>query len=144
VKTKNKRTNKEFSLSENCPFNVKIGTIDKNNPSVIYINGHGWIKPTSEMNYGKIMNMVERRFEKKLMERIGKTNGFLDDYIMNFESCPNYMKIDKKTFINFEAYIKQKKDCIKIEDVRDKLTVPLKNLANDLVDIVSDENFEMC
>ena len=127
-----KRTNKVLKIKENAPFSIKIGTVNKENPSTFFVNGHSWLIPTFEENFTEAVNKVNRQFKKYIVNFLNNSQNLENKYILNFESTSNYMKKGKKTFVNFEVYFIQKNANKSIFELKDELNDSLIILGENL------------
>ncbi len=127
-----KRTNKVLKIKENAPFSIKIGTVNKENPSTFFVNGHSWLIPTFEENFTEAVNKVNRQFKKYIVNFLNNSQNLENKYILNFESTSNYMKKGKKTFVNFEVYFIQKNANKSIFELKDELNDSLMILGENL------------
>lgn len=104
-------------------FKLKIGTLNKKNPISFYIEGNTYITPLKEeKGYTKQLELVRRTFKRNISDVIKDSNLVDSFYILNFEVASERIKLDKKTYLNFECYFRQKSktpksmDMIKNED----------------------------
>ena len=61
-----KRQKKEYNLDVCNHIILKYGTVNRDNPQVIYVSGKCWISPKDEMNYGKAISEIERNMRKNI------------------------------------------------------------------------------
>ena len=140
-----KRTNKIVKVKEGLIVPLNIGTTDKKNPSVFFINGALWVMPLFYDNYTKAVENIEKSFRQYISSAL-KMNDILNDkYILNMESTPNYMKYRKKTYINFELYLKQsnEKELMDFNSLKDGIMYIIYGMSSHLYDTVKDNGFDI-
>lgn len=136
---KEARLNNEKRI-ENQNFRLKIGTTNKLQPIVVYVEGKAFISPKEEkFDYTKDVSEIRHSFKQSITEGLYKTTLFDNKYILDFQVATSGIKPEKKSFLSFQFYLRQNKDDIK------KLP-DLKNLAGEfiteVVDSLSDSIYE--
>lgn len=136
---KEARLNNEKRI-ENQNFRLKIGTTNKLQPIVVYVEGKAFISPKEEKyDYTKDVSEIRHSFKQSITEGLYKTALFDNKYILDFQVATSGIKPEKKSFLSFQFYLRQNKDDIK------KLP-DLKNLAGEfiteVVDSLSDSIYE--
>ena len=139
-----KRTNKVLKINENAPFSMKIGTINKENPSSFFVNGQSWMIPLCDDDYNELTNKINKQFKKEISNFLSCNPNLEKKYILNFETTSNYMKKGKKTFVNFEAYFVQKDNNVKsIYELKDELSGSIIELGEKLEEIFIKSYFKV-
>ena len=139
-----KRTNKVLKINENAPFSMKIGTINKENPSSCFVNGQSWMIPLCDDDYNELTNKINKQFKKEISNFLSCNPNLEKKYILNFETTSNYMKKGKKTFVNFEAYFVQKDNNVKsIYELKDELSGSIIELGEKLEEIFIKSYFKV-
>lgn len=128
-----KRTNQKITLHINDTCDMLCGTTNKYQPKVIYVSGKTWVEPMQDKDYNLIINNIFINFKKELYKRILSTQFFDKNFITNFEITQTSLKIHKKSFLNFEIYLRQKNDILLLQDLEEKITLFFKPLINDLI-----------
>lgn len=59
-----KRLNKEYKLDVCNHMIVKYGSVNKDNPQVIYVNGKCWVSPKHQMDYEYVISRIEKEMKK--------------------------------------------------------------------------------
>ena len=100
-------------LLDNPYFKLKIGTINKKNPSTFYIEGGTFITPVEDDKTPykeKIVN-VYHSIKKGVDDlRFGKKPNISGDYIATIDVADERIKIGKKTYFYFQCFLKQIKN----------------------------------
>lgn len=107
----------EVSL-ENPYFKVKIGTINKKNPTTFYVEGGTFITPVEEgeTSYKDKMAEVQRQMSLGIMSmKAGKNLG--SNFIANIDVADERMKVGKKTYFTFQYYLQQKGELTPFSDI---------------------------
>ena len=106
------RLNKEIKLNGCQNINLKFGTINKNNPQVIYVSGKMWIQPTYEGDFGKVINYTRSNFKKRLSKILKNNINFDNKHILDFDISFENMTPNKKKFCSIMVFIRQKSENI--------------------------------
>lgn len=92
---------------DNNDIKLKIGTIDKKNPEVIYLEGGFYIKPIIQKeNYKSDIEEIKSVFQDLVKDYISKTNDFKNDYMLFIDVADDWIMADKKSFLSFQVYLK--------------------------------------
>ena len=107
------RLNNEKKI-DNEYFKLKIGTTNKINPIVIYVEGKAFICPTEEKDdYSKHISEIKHRFKRGISEGLYGTDVFDGKYIMDFQVASNGISVNKKSFLSFQFLLRQKRKKLK-------------------------------
>jgi hypothetical protein len=141
---KQKRTNVEKRL-KNDFFNIKLGTVNKNNPEVIYFEVRTFISPLEENNnYSQVFAFLKKEFSKKISDSLKLNDFFSEKYILDFQIANSGIKINKKSYLSFQLFLKQKNEVIKeLKEIK-KIAEPfLVNLLNEFKTDIISNNFSV-
>lgn len=106
------RLNSEKSLQHKT-FKLKLGTTNKNNPLVVYVEGKVFISPNVEKDdYAKDMHAIKFGLQKSIRETLENTQYLQNKYILDFQIANNGIKKNKKSFLTFEFLVNQPADRI--------------------------------
>ena len=138
------RTNCEKKI-EHEKFNLKIGTTNRNNPLVVYIEGKTFISPNVEKNsYNIDISNIKKSFNRHISNELKTSSLFESNHILDFQVAQSGINVNKKTFLNFQLLFKQKKDKImKMKDIKEKSTPFIYNILNMLEDCIVDHEFSL-
>lgn len=140
-----KRFNKEIKLDNISSFSIKLGTINKLNPIVFYINGSAWVKPIEDENFSNNINNIIYNFKKDILSFLNANEKISNKFILNFDAKTNAMKKNKKTFITFEIYLRQKNTInplTNISNINENINDGLQTLLNSLKQSFNQNDFE--
>jgi len=140
VKTKTEkavRLNSEKTIS-NENFKIKIGTTNKVNPQVVYVEGKTFIKPLFEKDdYSKNIGEIKRSFNRIIQDNLNGHELYLPKYIFDFQVAQSGVSVNKKSFLTFQFLIRQRQDkmIIKLKDIK----AASESLINKIVDEFSEQ-----
>ena len=99
---------------------AKIGLTDKKIHTTFYLEGGGFITPTTDFDdFSEIMNDIQSFCKKATKNKLNKNNLLDNCFLLNFEVCSNRMKKNKKTYLSFQYHFKQKNNAnISVLDVK--------------------------
>lgn len=109
----------EVSL-ENPYFKLKIGTINKKQPTTFYVEGGTFITPVDEgddeRSYKDRIAAVYNEMAKGI-QRIVSENGLRKDFIANIDVADERMKVGKKTYFTFQYYLRQNGELVPFSEI---------------------------
>ena len=140
----NVRLNNEKKIDSEY-FKLKIGTTNKLEPMIIYIEGRTFICPQKDKDdYSKDISELKTGLKRKLSQLLSGTELFDDKFIMDFQIASKGIIKDKKSFLFFQILLRQKKDNIlKLKDVKDKSKDFIDELVNHFAQNIMEHNFEI-
>ena len=127
------RLNRERKI-DNDIFKVKIGTTNKENPQVIYVDGRVFLSPSEVMdNYSDEIEDIRKNFKRTIGERLRTNEIFADRFILNFDISSSRMIKDKRSFLSFQFFLKQKNTApLKLGTVKEKSEIFINSLLSNL------------
>lgn len=100
----------EVSL-ENPYFKLKIGTINKKNPTTFYVEGGTFITPVEEedddISYKEKMANVYKAMSQGIIRITSEAKNIQKTFIANIDVADERMKTGKKTYFTFQYYLHQ-------------------------------------
>ena len=117
---------------------LKFGTIDKKNPTVIYIEGGFYITPKEKkQSYKTEMNNISKQIKTSLNNIILSDNNLLPDNNFFVDVAEDRINTNKKTYFSFQIFLKPKlKENMNFQMVMDSMTDKekwIKTIKNNLV-----------
>lgn len=143
TRTKTVRLNSEKTISHDL-FKIKIGTTNKIEPKVIYVEGRTFIQPLKEKdNYCGEITSIKRNFNKIIQNFISQNNLFSPKYILDFQVAQSGISTLKRSFLSFQFLLRQKNDknILKLKDVKQKLENDIQNVLIDLTNCIREVDF---
>ena len=121
-------------------YRVVSGTVDNKNPKALYVNISAWGQAliSNEVNYGPILRRVTKEIKLKLKSILNPNLFYVDRCIVDFDMRESGISYGKKSFMNCEITIFQKK-LFKLQE--NKLKIEL-NLVGDAITSDILENFK--
>ena len=141
---KRKRLTSEKSLQHDT-FKLKLGTTDKTNPLVVYIEGGVFITPNEEKDsYVNDVKAIKYGLKKTIRENLSNNNFFVNDYILEFQIADKGIKTNKKSFLTFDLMLKQPSGKIlKLNDVKKHAEQNIYEIVNSLKQNIVEHNFSL-
>lgn len=129
----------------NDNFKLKIGTLNKKNPISFYIEGNTYITPLKEEKaYTKQLELIRRSFKRNVSDIIRNSPLVDSFYILNFEVASERIRCNKKTYLNFECYFRQKSPTPKTMDmIKNEDFDLIQNITTQLSLELSKNNFTL-
>lgn len=138
------RLNKEIKLNNCKNINLKYGSINKNDPQVIYVSGKMWLCPTYDGNYSEQVNLVYNSFKRKLNFALSNSVVFDKKHILDFDLNPDNLIKNKKKFVSISFFLKQKGDkLINLNNIRNIISTNFGYLFKELEDELIENEFEV-
>lgn len=141
---KSERTNSEKKIDYNN-FKLKIGTTNRSNPIVIYIEGRTFISPNFEQkSYDRDIYDMKRCLKRSIDDNIRKTTLFDNTFILDFQVAQSGVSVDKKSFLSFQFLLKQKPDkVLKLKDVKKQSQDTIITIIDSLEKSIYDHDFSI-
>jgi len=136
------RLSKEFKLNISDSISVKYGSVDKNNPKVIYIEGKCWISPLFEGDYTAHIDNIKAQFRKGVSKLLISNEVYSSKFILDFDVNTENMKIDEKKFLSFNVFLRQKSNSLyTLKDA--KLYERFPTMVNMLYNLLNENEFRV-
>ena len=138
------RLNSEKSLQHKT-FKLKLGTTNKNNPLVVYVEGHAFICPQEEKDsYTKDISDFKYTLQRSIRNLLCNNDYLQKEYILDFQIANSGIKINKKSFLSFEFLMKQPKEKIlKLNDVKKHTEAQIYEVVDTLEKKIRSHNFSL-
>lgn len=100
-----KRTSKEYFINKDSLIKTKYGTLNKNNPEVLYLRSKTKLKATiNKKDYKDDLTEICTQFQKYIKDLI-KSNIDFDRYICTFETPERGIIYNKPSHLKYEIYL---------------------------------------
>lgn len=138
------RTNSEKKI-ENDVFKLKLGTTNKLDPQVVYVEGRAFISPKyEEDDYSRKISEIKHALKHTISEGLKNNNLFDNKFILDFQVASNGISIDKKSFLSFQFLLRQNKDnVLKLSQLKDSALDFINNVVNSLSKTIVERDFEL-
>lgn len=139
-----KRLNKEYKLDVCKHISLKYGTVNRNNPQVVYISGKCWVSPLKEMNYSDVIDEIEKEMKKNIKTFFIDDINFINKFILDFDINTDNLIPKEKKFLSFDFYLRQnEKNKKQLSDLKDLFSRKVSTIANNLVYMFKENNFSI-
>jgi hypothetical protein len=139
-----KRLNKEYKLDVCKHISLKYGTVNRNNPQVVYISGKCWVSPLKEMNYSDVIDEIEKEMKKNIKTFFIDDVNFINKFILDFDINTDNLIPKEKKFLSFDFYLRQnEKNKKQLSDLKDLFSRKVSTIANNLVYMFKENNFSI-
>ena len=133
------RLNKEIKLNNCKNINLKYGSINKNDPQVIYVSGKMWLCPTYDGDYNEQINLMHNNFKKRLNSVLSDSVIFEKKHILDFDLNVENLIKNKKKFFSITFFIKQKREkLVNLNNIKNIISSDFgylfKELENELIE----------
>lgn len=139
------RLNTEKKL-EHDSFKLKIGTTNKLNPIVVYVEGKAFITP-SEANddYSRDISEIRHALKRSISDCLSTLNVFDKKFILDFQVATNGINVGKKSFMSFQFLLRQadKDNIKKLSEIKEIAAPEIEAIANVLRDSIHNHGFSI-
>lgn len=137
-----KRLNKEYKLDVCNHISLKYGTVNRNNPQVVYISGKCWVSPQREMNYSDVIDNIEKRMKRNIKSFLIDGINFDNRFILDFDINTDGLIPKEKKFLSFDFYLRQnEKNKKQLSELNDLFKRKVSTIANNLVYSFKENDF---
>ena len=138
------RLNKEVKLNSCKNISLKYGSVNKNDPQVIYVSGKMWICPTYDGDFNEPINLVYSKFKKELSRILRNSTVFESRHILDFDLNSENLVRNKKKFFSITFFIKQKSEkLINLNNIKNIVSSDFSYLFNELENDLIENEFEV-
>ena len=136
------RLNNEKKI-DNENFKLKIGTTNKLNPVIVYVEGKAFISPMDEKDdYSKDMSDIKYAFKQNIRETLSEMKNFEKKFLLDFQVASSGISVKKKSFLTFQFFMRQKKERVmKLNDVKNMSAAYIGKMVDTLSDDIRDHNY---
>lgn len=137
-----KRLNKEYKLDICNHVVVKYGSVNKDNPQVVYVSGRCWVSPQMKMDYENVICHIEREMRKNIKLFLIDDINFDKKFILDFDINTDNFGIGDKKFLSFDFYLRQNETNKKsLKDLKNILNGKISTVVNSLVYLFKENDF---
>ena len=129
-----KRFNKEYNLTKYGSIQMKLGTINKDDPKVVYVSGRCWLTPSVEINYKEAFEEIKKNVNKKVKSVIADDDRFSNKFISNFDINPESFVLNKKKYFAFDIFFKQEENNVrKLKSLIPEFEINMNDICGEMV-----------
>lgn len=137
-----RRLNKEYKLDVSNNITLKYGSVNKDNPQVIYVSGKCWVCPTRETDYDDVITRVKSEMRKNIKNIFIDGVNFENRFILDFDISTDGLYPNRKKFLSFDFYLRQKENSKKsLTDLKDLLNRKVGAISSSMVYIFNENDF---
>ena len=138
------RLNSEKKL-ECDGFKLKVGTTNKTNPIVIYVEGRGFISPSEEKekeDYSKDISEIKHVFKASISDKLHENKHFDNKFIVDFQIASSGIAVKKKSFLSFQYLLRQNEENVKkLIDIKNTYSNMFISIADELRDAIIEKGY---
>ena len=137
-----KRLNKEYKLDVSDNVTLKYGSVNKDNPQVIYVSGKCWVCPTQETDYDSVISSIESDMRRNIRNVLVDGVNFENRFILDFDISTDGFFPNRKKFLSFDFYLRQnEKNKKKLADLKQLLGGKVSLISNKMVFAFKENSF---
>lgn len=125
---------KEYSININDNIDIKYGSINHKLPLVIYINCKAWVCPQNDGEYELITKQTFAKFKANLKKIVQSSPFFENKFMCDFDLNASTMKVNKKNYLEFEFYVKQKDKMLSLHQIKPTIEKSFKTIIDAFVE----------
>ena len=140
-----RRLNKEYKLDICNHINVKYGSVNRDNPQVVYVSGRCWISPNSNnSNCKDVICDIEKNMRKNIKLFLIDGINFDDKFILDFDVNTDNMANGVRKYLSFDFYLRQNENNKKtLKELKPMLSSRLSTVVNNVVYQFNENNFSV-
>lgn len=139
-----KRLNKEYKLDVCNHMILKYGSVNKDNPQVVYVSGRCWVSPQTDMDYESVVYEIEKKVRNTIKSFLMDGVNFDNKFILDFDINTDKMNKNDKKFLSFDLYLKQNENNKKtLKELKELLMHRISTVANNIVYFFKENDFEI-
>lgn len=139
-----KRLNKEYKLDVCRHASVKYGSVNKENPQVVYISGKCWITPSQETDYNSVIENVKKEMRNNIKMFLIDGDNFNGKYILDFDICCDNMHVGTNKFLSFDFFARQnEKNKKPLKELMPMLSRSVSTIVNGMVHSFNENGFSV-
>lgn len=135
-----KRFKKEYKINLNDEFKIKMGTVNRFNPKVVYVNCRTWLTP-SENNTTNQVHELLYDLQKKMKKIVYHNNDLENETIcyVDFTSLP--LVPNKCNLLEIEFYVSFKDYHKELKEIKPLIIEFFKPIVNEISNILKKNTF---
>ena len=139
-----KKINSEISV--NLPnLKAKWGTIDKKNPTSLYLEVGSYITPKrEEENYTDNIQKIDKEVKDAVKSVIASTDSVSNNFIFVSDIADTRISFGKKSYLSFQIHLGRKKTDNKqpFKEIVNDMNEKWGHIYSDIFTIIEDNGFE--
>lgn len=142
IMEKQKRSSVEKKI-DNRFFRLKLGTVNRMNPEVIYLEGKTFIIPIDEdRDYSNTLKVIRKGLSRIVNNALFNNKHFKSNYILDLQVANSGVILDKKSFLTFQLLLRQKSESINdLKRVKSNCESFFNSITNELSNFIKEHGF---
>lgn len=139
-----KNLSREYKIGHEGNIEVSIGTTDRINPIVIYINFKTWLFVDDNGNYSEELSNLSRKIRYLTKKMLINNSLFESKYILDFDMNGETFTKRKIKYLDVGIYLKQKSEQpLSIVSLKDMLRDNLLDISQEIETSLIDNGFKV-
>lgn len=110
-----KKLNKELKLKNVNNFRITLGTINRENPKVVYVTGRAWAIPPELEDAEYAVDTIKKTLRNSVRNEVSMDLNIDKRYIIDFGLKADSIIPNRRKFISFELLFRQNE----VKDIRE-------------------------
>lgn len=125
-------------------FKISLGTTNKVNPLVVYVEGKTFISPLNEKDdYSRDISSIKYGLGQTIKNTINNSDLFDNKYILDFQIATKGITMNKKSFLTFQLLLKQKNQIRQLKDLKKLAAKPITDIMSSLKETIEKHSFSI-
>lgn len=139
-----RRLGKEYGIDVNSSVTMKYGSVNRNDPRVVYLSGKCWVSPRNETDYEKVAYKVKQAIRRSTNQLVADGKEFDKDYILDFYVNLDELTVNDSKFMSFDIYIRQAAGSERpLAELRDVLSVGADGISSCVESVFNENGFSV-
>ena len=135
---------REYKLKGNGNIEIRIGTTDRVNPEVIYMNFKTWLFVDDNGNYSEELLSLDRKIRYMVRKMLIGNSIFDSKYILDFDMNGETFSKRKLKYLDASVYLKQKSEQpLSMSTLKDVLSGAMSYMADEIETNLNDNGFKV-
>ena len=139
---KQKRNSVEKKI-DNQFFRLKLGTVNRMNPEVIYLEGKTFIIPVDDdRDYSNTLKIMRKGLSRIVNNALFNNKYFKSNYILDLQVANSGVSLEKKSFLTFQLLLRQYPEAINdLKKVKNNCEGFFTSITDELGDFIKEHGF---
>lgn len=139
---KRKNLNKEYRLDTvSDEMKISYGSVDKDLPKVIYVNGKMWLSPKHKVNGSKIIPDMYKQLKYFTINFYTSNSNFGSKCIIDLDITSETIRPGQKKFFQFDIFLRQKENIQSLIELQQFMKGRSKLFSSELSKYLNDIGF---
>jgi hypothetical protein len=140
-----KRLNKEYKLDVCSRISVKYGSVNKDDPRVIYVSGKCWVSQNGSNDCDKVMHKAELGMRKNIKLFLMDGIHFDKRFILDFDFNSDNFGVGDKKYLSFDFFLRQnERNKRPLKELKEILSSKISTVVNNLLFTLTSNDLSVC